>query len=262
MQRYFNIYKALLRINLANLLAYRANFLNGLIASFVWSSFILVSMILLTSNTKQVFGWKRDELLILSGTYNIVYSIFYMLFARNFEEFSYRIHFGQLDTILLKPVNAQFFLSTWNVGYNNLIRFVNGSWFLLFILSRMHVTISFFQILLFFFVLLFSICIVYSVWFMVMSITVWHSKLSNLVDLMFSVNGVTRYPDGMYKKVSPIFFILFFPLTLVVTTPAKILIQKAQISDICLLIIVAVSMLYISHRFWKYALRFYNSVSS
>lgn len=107
MMRYLKIYSTLVRLNFSVLIAYRANFFNAMTASFVWSSFIIISMELLTTKTSNVFGWTRNDLLILAGVYNIIYSIFYFFFEEGFGEFPYRIHFGELDTILLKPVTLR-----------------------------------------------------------------------------------------------------------------------------------------------------------
>src|SRR5436189_2395165 len=124
MKRYFTIYWMLIKINFSKMFAYRANTVNGLVSSMVWSSFVIFSIVLLSSKTSHIFGWTRDELLVLAGTYNIVYGIFYLFFSRNFEEFSTNIHFGKLDALLTKPIDSQFLMTCWYVGYPNLFRFL------------------------------------------------------------------------------------------------------------------------------------------
>lgn len=259
-KKYYKIYLTLLRLNFSVLTAYRGNFINATTASFVWGAFVIISMTLLTSKTSSVFGWTRNELLILSGTYNIIYSIFYFFFSENFEEFPFTIHFGRLDTILLKPLSSQFMISCWYIGYNSIIRFLVGVFFVGFMLFQTHTAITIPLVLQFVLLLLFSVSIIYSIWFLVISITIWLSRLSNLVDLLYSINGFTRYPAAMYKHMPNIMFIFIFPLTLVAVTPAKFLAQRLVPLDTTILIVISLLLLTAVHFFWKFALRFYTSV--
>ena len=80
LKRYFRVYQVLLRLNLAHLFAYRANFINSTMANTVWAIFVIVMMLLLTSKASNVYGWTRYELLIMAGLYNIIFSFFNFFF--------------------------------------------------------------------------------------------------------------------------------------------------------------------------------------
>src|SRR5256885_10895077 len=106
-QRYIALYAHLIRLNFIRTIAYRLNFINGTIASIFWAIFSIVAIYILTSRSSFVFGWSRQELFILIGVFNIlVGGIFRMLFANNFERFAHIIRFGELDALLLKPVDT------------------------------------------------------------------------------------------------------------------------------------------------------------
>ncbi len=261
MKKYLSIYLALVRINYTNLFAHRANLFNSIIASFVWSIFVISSMTLLTSKSSHIFGWQRNELLLVAGVYNVIYSIFYILFARNFEEFSFRVHLGTLDGVLLKPISSQFFMSNWLISLHQVVRFSIGLGFVLYMLHVMHITITPYVVLLFIFLTIFSVMIIYSLWFLIMTLTVWQSHLRNLVELLYSINGITRYPQEMYKRVSVVFFWIVLPLTLVIITPTKLLAGTITAVDVILLAITALILFTLSHFFWKFALRFYVSAN-
>ncbi len=260
-KRYGKIYAILLRLNLAQLFAYRANVINSVIAHTIWACNTIVTMLLLTAKISSVFGWTRYELLILAGTYNIIYSIFYFLFARNFTEFSGTIHLGRLDTFLIKPIDSQFVMSCWYINFTHIIRFLIGTVFVIVILAQMHATITPIVIISFIMVLLLSILIIYSFWFLIITVTVWFTNLSNLADLLFQLGGITKYPQEMYKGVSVFLFLTLFPLTLVVVTPAKALLQKMLLGDVVWPLFFAVVMFVAARKFWQYALRSYTSAS-
>lgn len=260
-KRYLRVYKVLLRLNLAQLLAYRANLINSCISHTIWGMFGLMAMFLLTSKNASIFGWTRNELLVIAATYNIVFGVFYGLFQRSFVEFSNTIHFGRLDSLLTKPIDSQFLLTSMYISYTHIIRLCIGFVFLGILLTQMQISITFWTILSFLLVLGISVLFIYSLWFLVLTITIWFTKLTNLVELLFQINGVTRFPPDVFKEAGLVIFLLCFPLSLIVIVPAKTLLQKLQLSDVGWLYLLAVITFYFSRLFWKYALRSYTSAS-
>lgn len=261
MKKYIHIYFSLMRLSLNSLLAYRINFVNAFVSSLIWSLFGMMATFLLTSRTSNVFGWSRNEILALAAGYNIFFGIFYMFFSKNFAELARIIHFGQLDTYLLRPLDSQFSMTCWNQSFASTVRIIVGTTFLLFFLSLMHIQITFLSTLYFIIFLICGITIMYAVWFMVLTITIWFTNLSNLVDFMYSVNVITKYPQQMYKGFSEYLFIALFPLTLAVVVPIKGILQKILLGDVLALMVSAVVLFFISRAFWKFALRFYTSAS-
>ena len=75
MKKYVNIYKRLLSMNASVLLAYRGNFMNSVLASLLWCAFSFVSILLLTSRSPDVFGWTRDQLMLLTAMYSVVVGV-------------------------------------------------------------------------------------------------------------------------------------------------------------------------------------------
>ena len=258
---YVRVYKTLLRLNLAKLFAYRANFYSSALAHTVWAVFTIVAMILLTSRSSSVYGWSRDELLLLAGTYNLIFSIFYFFFSRNFGEFSETVHFGRLDTFLLKPIDSQFLMSIWNAGYTQLIRFTLGVGFITYMLHRMDIVLTIVDVAKFMLLVFVSVGIMYSFWMLIMTLLLWFSNLSNLVSLLYEVNNISKYPQELYRGFGVAFLIVLFPLTLVVTMPAKALLQQLSWTEMLLPIGVVLVMLFAARKFWKFALHFYTSAS-
>ncbi len=252
----------LIKLNFATMLAYRANFYSSFGANLAWSLFIITSMLLLTSKAPNVFGWTRDELLLLAGMYNVFISVFFILFSHNFNEFSENIHYGKLDAVLMKPIDSQFIMTCLLIGYGSAIRLIVGLLFVSYMLSQMHITLSFLTIGGFIVLFILSLIILYSFWFFVMTLTLWFTNLENLVNLLYEINHITRFPPEMYKGASIFLFITLFPLTLVIISPAKVLLQKILLGDIIWPIICSMMLFVVSRQFWKFALRYYTSASS
>lgn len=261
MKHYFSIYKTLLKLNFATLAAYRVNFINSLIGGVIWGIFTISSILLLTGNSRSIYGWSRTELLLFTGSHSIIIGVFHTIFSRNFQRFSEIIHLGQLDSILLKPVDSQFLLSLWIVNYVNITRSIMGFIFTLYIALHAHYTITLSGIFNYCILLCIGLLLLYSIWFIILTFIIWATSLSNLVDLLYTTSGMARFPTDMYKGIVPYVFLFILPITLVVTTPTKMLLHRALAGDFFLLLFFTILLFTVSRFFWKFALRFYTSAS-
>lgn len=260
-QHYGRVYLKLIEMNFHSWATYRANFINSIVGSMSWGIFSVVSILLLTSRVQSVFGWTRYELYLLTGCYGIVIGVFHILFSRNFERLSRVIHQGQLDGILLKPMDSQFLVSSWNIGLGTALRVLFSFFFVLYVLDKMKMTVSPVSILNFLILLVVSVTLLYSIWFFLCTSMIWFTRLSNLVDFLFTITGMSRYPPEMTRGLKYNVFIFILPIVLIVATPTKALINRTLGGDVYLLIGFTVFFFVLSRWFWKFALRYYTSAS-
>ncbi|MBI2034963.1 MAG: ABC-2 family transporter protein [Candidatus Levybacteria bacterium] len=262
MKRYFYFYLALIRINGNTFIAYRGNFLNSVLSSFVWGIFSIVSILLLTSKTSSLFGWSRNEIIMLTAFHAVVMGIFHMIFSRNFEYFSRIIDLGQLDSFLLKPIDSQFFLSTRYINYASIIRIAMGVLLIAYLLKRIPFPITPLHVLLSILFMICGILLLYAIWYILITVTIWANRLSNMVEVLYTISGIMRFPGEMYKELSFYLFLFLFPLTLVLATPLKFLLGRFDGISGVIMIIFTGALFFISRRWWKFALKHYISASS
>lgn len=259
--RYLRIYKQILSLNMTALMIYRANFYNSLVASFIWGSFHIINMLILSNATKSIYGWSRSELLLLTATYSISFGLFSMLFSRNFSRLSILIDNGSLDGLLIKPLDSQFLVSVGQVNYTALVRSVLGIILLAYLVNTIHFSFNFLQIFIYILLILCGIVLTYCIWLMVSTLLIWLPRLSNLIDLLHFLSGTGRYPAEMFSQYR-VLSVLFFPLTIAITIPAKSLLQRAFVGDYVWLIVVTGLFFMLTRAFWLFALRSYTSANS
>lgn len=260
MKRYIRIYIRLLHLNFSSLLAYRANFVNSFISSIVWGAFSIISILLLTSRTSSLFGWSRHDIILLTCSYSIFIGVFHTFLSRNFEHFSRIVDLGELDTLLIKPMDSQFYISFRYVNYPSIIRIVVGIILVSYLLKGEAVTLT--QVLGYGAMMFFGLITLYSLWYIITAFTIWLSRLSNIVEFLYTITGVSRFPPQMYSEFSWYLFLFLFPLTLIIATPTKFLLNTIDMSSIATLIVTAGVLFILSRLFWRFALRFYTSASS
>ena len=261
MKRYLRIYKAIITINFAYLLAYRANFINSVLSSMAWGIFNFIWIGLLTSKSSHVFGWRTDELVIITIGYVLLTGIFYSLFTRNFENLSRIIDRGELDSILLKPMDSQFQVSMMRISFSSLIRTVMGGGLLIWWIATHHYPVAFIEVFGFVALMGVGVVMMYSIWFIFLTVLIWYPNLGNMVELLYTINGFARYPIEMLKNTRLVALLIFVPMALIVSTPAKALLEKNAWGDIALLCGISALLFVLSRVGWKYALKSYTSAS-
>lgn len=262
MRRYCKIYWGLIKINLALLFAYRANFYNAVLITIGWGVISIISVMLLTAKTTSVYGWTREELYLLTGIYSIVIGIFHMLFSSSLERFARIISLGQLDSYLLAPVDAQLYLSIKNFRPVSFLRIIIGALFTTYLIQSLHITFTWFTLVVFILFIGMGVLLLYSVWFLIITLTVWNPNLSNLVDFLYNFSNLGRYPPALLLYTKNIIVFLLIPLTLIASVPARMALGDVTGIEIVGLLGFAVSIFILSRLFWKYSLKHYTSASS
>lgn len=262
MKHTISIYKALLHLNLLSLFEYRANLINSIIASVGWGSFSILFIFLLTNSAPTVYGWTRNEILLMTGFYNIIGGSFHVLFSRNFERFAVVMHKGDLDTLLILPVDSQFLLSFWYFNYVGMVRVILGIIFSGYMIFQIQGYIPLLMVPVGVVLSIAGLIFLYSISYLLLTLTMWYTSLSNLVGLMYEINGLTRFPPEIFTKFKSIVVFIVFPLTLVVSVPSKVFIEKLTIQDSLFVLFFAGFFLLCTRIFWQYALRSYTSASS
>ncbi len=262
MKRYFAIYRQLLRLNLSNLLTYRVNFINNVMANIGWGTMSLYTVILLTARVTEAYGWTREELLLFNGLYGVVIGIFHMFISINMARLSRVIHMGDLDGILMKPLDSQFAVSLWWVNFATMFRILIAVGYTVWIIYMLHISISVAQALLFFVLAFASLVLLYSLWFLILTNLMWFSNMTNLVLFMYSFESMARFPKEMLTQLSSYLFVIVLPLALVINTPARALLHRVAVTDAITLLVLSALFWLAARRYWRFALRHYTSASS
>lgn len=262
MKRYLSLYRTFIKLNIERFMAYRVDLINGILGSIVWGVFSIAMIYALTAKSASVFGWTRQELFVLVGVFNIMIGgTFRAMFAKNFDTLANTIQRGELDSVLLKPLDSQFMLSFQYISVYNVVRIILSIVFTGLMLQIAGISFSLFYFILFLFLAVLGIIILYAFWYIVLTLLIWFPDLYNLVETLYAIDSITRFPPNLLSEMRVFFVFIFLPLTLVVATPAKALLHKVTTIDVLLMSMTAVIILFVSRKFWKFALRYYTSAS-
>lgn len=262
MKRYWQIYKSFFRFSFSNFVTFRAYAINSIVSTVGWGAFQFIWIQLLTAQTKSAFGWSKDELVILAILYIVIIGIFHFLFTRNFDRFSTIIDRGELDFLLLKPVDSQFMATCFFLNFSNLLRSALGIGLLIVYVNYRHIMITAVGVAGFVVFALFGIMLLYSLWLFYSTILIWFPRLTNIIDFLYTINGIARYPVEMIMELRNFLILFLLPFAITIATPAKVLVRGALEGEVWGLLAISIAMFAFTRSLWKFALRHYTSASS
>src|SRR2546429_9067688 len=107
----FRILAALWRLNLAEELQYRANFVASVLGTLFWIGTALLTLAVFFSHTTRLGGWDYWEVVVLLGVFNALTGVIEAVLRPGIGRLAGAVRSGGLDLVLAKPVDAQGFVS-------------------------------------------------------------------------------------------------------------------------------------------------------
>jgi ABC-2 type transport system permease protein len=260
MQRYLKVLRLFWGAAIASELEYRVNFFIATLTSLGNLAGSLFGLFLFYRTGYTFSGWSWEAALIVLGIFTLLQGFSATFLASNLNRIVRHVQEGTLDFILLKPIRSQFWLSTHTLSPWGLPDLIFGCIIIGYAGKRLGVGIN--SYLLGVLPLLFSFVILYSLWFMLGSMSIWFVKIYNVTDVLRGLLEAGRYPIAAYPTAYRFFFTFVMPVAFLTTVPAQALLGRSEISWLIGAAILAVLLFFVSTWFWRFALRFYTSASS
>lgn len=205
-------------------------------------------------------GWHLPEMRIFLGMLFSIDALQMIFFAHNFDEFSARVSRGDLDLVLLKPVNSQYLMCLPRLQCGFLLNLLfSGIWLgwgfaLLDTFSWVHLGL----LLL---VIPAGLAIFYAIRLFFVTLSLVMTQSEAFQEIFFSVFRLGTRPDSLYSSKIRYFILLIFPVAMIASVPTRILVDPFDLFLLLKLFAIAFGFLFIISRFWNWALKRYSSIS-
>jgi ABC-2 type transport system permease protein len=260
MQRYLKVLRLFWSTALAAEMEYRINFI---IAAFSSLGNLVGSIfgLFLFYRTGYTFtGWSWEAALVVLGFFTLLQGFASTFLAPNLNQIVRHVQEGTLDFVLLKPIRSQFWLSLHTVSPWGIPDLIVGLLIIVYAGTKLNLGID--KYLLTIFPLACSVVILYSLWFILGSTTIWFVKIYNVTEVLRGFLEAGRYPITSYPAAYRFFFTFVVPVTFLTTVPAQSMLGQIQFTWLLGAGFLAIILFFISTQFWRFALRFYTSASS
>ncbi|WP_310414356.1 ABC-2 family transporter protein [Chamaesiphon sp. OTE_8_metabat_110] len=228
MSRYLNLIQIFWRTAIAAELEYRLNFFFAALSSLGGLAGSLFSLFLFYRKGYNFQGWTWQEALIVVGIFTFLEGFSSTFLASNLNRIVKHVQDGTLDFVLLKPINSQFWLSfhsfsLWGVPdmlFGLIIIFYAGS------LLQIGIAAYFLSAI----PILFGIIIIYSLWFILGSTSIWFTKIYNITEVLRGLLAAGRFPIAAYPATYRFFFTFVIPVAFLTTVPAETLLGRGNLA--------------------------------
>lgn len=241
-------------------LEYRVNFLIASFSSMANLMGSLFSLFLFYRTGYEFAGWRWQAALLVLGLFTILQGLAATLFVPNLNRIVQYVEKGTLDFVLLKPISSQFWLSLRQLSPWGLPDMVLGTALIGYAsrLLQLAPTDLGVGVML----LALGCVILYSLWFMLGATSIWFVRIYNVTEVLKGLLEAGRYPVVAYPAIYRVFFTFVIPIAFLTTIPAEAMLGRLNAIWLVAALGLAIALLWLSHQFWQFALRFYTSASS
>ena len=261
MKRYFNLFLSLLRYAIKADLEYRINTFGNFIYYTLSLGMNLFFINIYFSYINSINGWTKYEAFFLTGIFRVILALEAVLLRGIFQIPHYIIK-GDLDLLLVKPINSQFYTSLRLPRIFALLEILPGLIIIFYSLKNMQVDLSMFNFLILIFSLFIGSIIFYSIIFSLATFSIWIKGFYSLPELYYIIREPLNIPMDILGKTTAFILTFIIPLGFIITMPVKIFLGKEPLYFFLISTVIAVCLFYFSIWFWRFSLKYYTSASS
>lgn len=258
----FKLLATLLKINIQQELAYRADALVNILINLMWLGWELLSLSIIFSNTATLGGWGPGELIALLGVFRLVNTLMAALIWPNTEKFNAGVRDGTLDYTLIQPVNSLFLVSfsrivvwrAWDVVLAAVLIVTGIS-----MSGGVATPLNLFSFLL---LAISGTVIFYSLWIVMIAFTFWFIKFDNNVTILQALLDAGRFPVTVYPPWLRLIVTFVVPVAVATTVPLQALRGDLSGGQVLMFLFIGAASLLVALRVWKAGVRRYSGASS
>lgn len=261
MRKYLGLLKAFFIASTSAELEYRLNVILRIIGDIVWYATQIILFEIIYSQTNNIAGWTLDETRVFLGIIFIADAVYMILFHQNIDIFSEKIRKGDLDLLLTKPVESQFFVSLQMVSITYIPNLFLGFVWLIWAFGKVP-DVSYYNLLWLLLLVPCSTLVVYATRFMFATTALFLTRAENVQYLWFQIYKLGQRPDSVYPSWLRYLLISAVPMAMVASLPARIIVKNESPLLALWIVLITALLIWCSHLYWKFGLKNYTSASS
>lgn len=257
--RYIQIWVLMSRNAFLGVLTQRLSFAIFLFGKIVRFALYLGFLYFLVKGTNTLAGYSVNQTIFFFLTFSVIDVLAQFLF-REVYRFRNLVVSGSFDLVLAKPVNALFrvllggadvidlvtipplFVVTWYVGSQLNPSFLDNTFYILLLINGLLISTAFH--------------------IAVLALGIITLEVDHAIMIYRDLVALGRLPIDIYKEPLRSALTFLIPVGIMISLPAKALMGLVSVSGVLLSFLLASLFMFISLKFWSYALKQYTSASS
>lgn len=251
--------RALWRVNVAEELQYRGNFIASLLGTAFWIAMALLTVALFFRHTTRLGGWEYWEVVVLLGVFNALTGVVEAVLRPGIGRLAEDVRTGALDLVMVRPVDTQVYVSFRRLDIWRLTDVAMGLALSGYALARLGRAPSLTEVLSFIVTMTSAVAVVYAIWVALMSLAFWFVAVQNLSVLFDALFEGARYPVTAYPGALRFLFMVLVPVAWTTTIPASAITGRLHPVTALGAAAVGALALVLARLLWKAALSRYTS---
>ncbi len=221
MTHYVELYLCFLSQHLKKILEYKLSFFIGIIPFILLQLAPIIIIWAVFEKIPHIAGFSFDEILFIYGLGIVSYALGRILFS-NLSDFGYRyIIKGELDTILVKPINPLFYILASGFSEKEIGEIMIGIILIVKAIIDLPIHFGILDFLALGYFLINGVFVYGAINLMAITVCFWTKDPRGLTSPIMRIQEFSQYPVTIYGKairfiitwIIPFAFISFFPAT-------------------------------------------------
>lgn len=260
MLKYLGLFKSFFKASMISELEFRFNIAVRLFTDVLWYIAQLSVFEVIFMHTRQLNGWALEETRVFMGVLFITDCLYMLFFAENLDRLGEKVRRGDLDLLLMKPVNSQWMLSCQKVSVAYLGNFIISLGWLIFSLLR--VEFNAWRVLYLVPMIPFGLILVYSIRFMIASTALFLTRADAVNYIWYQIYRLGTRPDTIYPIALRYTVLSVLPVAFLSSVPTQVILGRLSPFVLLYGALLAMLFLLISRFVWREGLKRYSSASS
>lgn len=220
----------------------------------------LVPVLLVSRSAPEINGWTSNQLIAVAGCFQVVQSLLSCVVAPNVMKLSEYVQRGELDGMLVRPVDAQWLTSFRWLQPAALSGGLAGCALVIIGLSGEPVTVG--RVLLGLLWLACGAVLLGAVWTNLAYLAFWFEAANFVHDLVIETFGAGRYPVAFFPSLVRTLLVFVVPVGVATTLPVQAIVGTVSAGVGVAVVALTVLFVVLTRLHWRVALRRYASASS
>lgn len=241
---------------------FRTHFITTVILGLIQVIVGLVPVLLLFSYTDEVRGWSQADVIVLLGLHQMMTGLLAMFIGKNMWSMTDYITRGELDLMLIRPVNAQFYVMTRWIRPDQAFNVITGAVVAVFGIAGADAMPGATNLVQATVVFLAGVVLVACVWAALAFCAFWMQSVITITMFFQDAMQIGRYPVMFFPAAVRLTFTVLVPLAFATTFPAQAITGGISWWLVAGAVGFAGVAIVLIRLFWLHAIRRYSSASS
>lgn len=260
---YFHIYFVYLKNQLLGIIEYKLDFFIGLLSVFFEQILSLTFISIIFLNIQEIAGWSYSDLLLIFS-FSILGRSIHIIFFDNMWVFGSKyIQKGELDRLLLRPINPLFQLIAEKINYQGIGQIIVGSIALNIALTNLGIEFSVFLLIKIILLIIISGAVYTGIHLFYMTLSIWVIDSLPIFNTIFALNQFSQYPLNIFPKFLQFILLFIIPYGFTGFIPSNLFFEESIYTKLLFLSpFFAIALWIINYQFWVFGLKHYKSTGT